>query len=50
MKALANKIEQQRIEVKKRENLLKVRVTSRIWSIYASEREKLIELLEKLES
>ena len=50
METLTKKIEQQRIEVKKWENLLKVRVTSRIWSIYASERKKLIELLEKLES
>ena len=50
MTNLCEKIEQQRIEVKKWENYLKNAATSRTWALYYRERKKLIELLEKLES
>ena len=50
MKTLAKKIAQQRIEVKRWENYLKIAATSRTWANYYAERKKLIEMLELLEN
>lgn len=49
MTNLCEKIAQQRIEVKKWENYLKMAATSRKWARFYEERKKLLELLEKLE-